>query len=1087
MRGTGRQATESVMPDQGVRKTAIEDTQRDICLSAGAGSGKTSVLISRLIRLLTGGHAELHQLAAITFTEKAAAELKTRLSQALRQQPLSGRIWQYDLGDAHIGTIHSFCSTLLRENAVEAGIDPGFGVLDEPGRDALSRRLFEVWIEEMLTAAQQGEGLLAPLLASVDLCHAHEMLLDLAGKPLRAQALLDHYARGMADPEETPEHATARTALLAAAAHLLARWQETLDAQGWVDFDGLLGRARDLLRDRAEVRAHYQRQFRFVHIDEFQDVDGVQAELVRLLCGYERNEVGYPPHLFVVGDPQQSIYRFRGAVVDQFVRMAQTIRDRGGLTLRLTQCFRSQARLVGFFNHLFPQVFVPPEGLPETGQIRYAPVDPVRSDDSAAPAVEFLFVPSTESAAKAREQEAEHLARRFRQVLDSGAQVVGERREGQPEGYRATRPGDMAILFRAMTDVGIYEQALRRHGIPFYTVAGSGFFARQEVLDVLNVLRLLLHPHDRLSLAAVLRAPWVGCSDGVLFWVAAEDAWDDLRSTGLRQRIDAEEGRRLDVFLEWFGGLRARRDQLPIAGLIAQLLGHTWYRGVLATQPDGSQALGNLRKLVDLARQFDSGPAASLHSFVAYLEERLAYTPREAEAALELESGDTVKLMSVHQSKGLEWPVVAIADLNRQFQLPGGDSLLWDPAVGMGLKLCDDQLKMEAGTDYRRVQESLVRLELGEQQRVFYVAATRARDRLLLCGAYNPDKFAPSLGAGKSWLQWVGEIHPIGREFSYPMDHRQMPVRTELPPETPPSQSGGRGMAYPELVSQIREQASSTGPDPKGWQTQLVPPVPGGPASRLAVTDLELFSVCPRRYQLRRLLQVPEESGHSALSEEDQEPAEGAPALSIGQVVHQVLHLLPANATAKDLPGLVAATVRQQGMEDARIGPDLERQVVRLLEGWLKTARWQAVRQSTERRGEVPFVQQHANARCLAGRFDLLYRDAAGGWHILDYKTDRVDGSAADHVAANYRLQQEAYGLAADRLLEGEVGEVVFVFLRTGKEVVWRPTPAAVASAQSHLAGMVVSWDNALASGSFEKTEENKHCIRCGYRTLCGR
>lgn len=1073
------------MSDQEVRKAAIEDTERDICLAAGAGSGKTSVLISRLIHLLTGGHAELHQVAAITFTEKAAAELKTRLSQALRQQREPRGRWQYDLGDAYIGTIHSFCSTLLREHAVEAGIDPGFGVLDEPGRDALSRRLFESWIDEMLTAAPQGEGLLAPLLASVDLRYAHEMLLDLVGKPLSAQALLDYYARAAADPEEAPEHATARVALLAAADHLLARWRETLDAQGRVDFDGLLGRARDLLRDRVEVRNHYQRQFRYLHIDEFQDVDGVQAELVRLLCGFEQNEVDHPPRLFVVGDPQQSIYRFRGAAVDQFVRIEQTIRGRKGLSLRLTRCFRSQARLVGFFNHTFAQVFVP--GLSEAGQIHYAPVESVRPDDSPAPAVECLFVPNEGGVMEARAEEADGLARRFRQLLEGGEQVVGKRLEDHAEVYRAVCPGDLAILFRAMTDVGIYERALRRNGIPFYTVAGSGFFARQEVLDVLNVLRLLLQPHDRLSLAAVLRAPWVGCSDAVLFWIAAEDAWEDLHSNRFRQKIDPEEGSRLDVFLDWFESLRTRRDQLPIAGLIAELLQRTWYRAVLATRPDGQQALGNLRKLVDLARQFDSGPAASLHSFVVHLEERLAFTPREAEATLELESGDTVKLMSVHQSKGLEWPVVAVADLNRQFQLPGGDSLLWDPAVGMGLKLRDDQLKMEAGADYQRVRERLTHLELAEQQRVFYVAATRARDRLILSSAYNPDKFAPSLADGKSWLQWIGGICPIGAQFSYPTDNGEIAVRVELPPEMPPALVAERGLAYPELIASIRRMATEATSAPEGWKNQLVPPDPGSPARRVAVTDLELFAVCPRRYQLSRLLRLPEESGASELSQEDQEHTDSTPALSVGQVVHQVMHLLPVDAGPGDLAGLVEAAVRQQGLAGARIGPDLEQLAVKLLEGWLATPRWEEVRTSAERRSEVPFVLQLGDGRCLVGRFDLLYQDAAGGWHVLDYKTDRVEGPAADRVETNYKLQQEAYGLAAGRLPGGEVAEVVFIFLRSGEEVVWRPTLPAVAAAETHLSGVLASWDKALGAQVFAKTDEVLHCIRCGYRALCGR
>lgn len=386
-------------------------------------------------------------------------------------------------------------------------------------------------------------------------------------RPLQARALLDCDARRGEAPEEAPEHRMARTALLAAAGELMARWGKIQDAQGMMDFDGLLSRARDLLRDRPEVRALYQRQFRYVHIDEFQDVDGVQAELVRLLCGFEGSEVEHPPRLFIVGDPQQSIYRFRGADVDQFARMERLIRDRAGRSLCLRRCFRSQARLVGFFNHTFERVF-------------------------------------------------------------------------------------------------------------------------------------------------------------------------------------------------------------------------SWYRAALAAQPGGRQALGNLRKLIDLARQFDSGPTADLGDFIAHLEERLAYTPREAEAALELESGDTVKLLSIHQAKGLEWPVVAVADLGRQFQMPGGDNLLWDPAIGIGLKLRDENLKMEPGADYGRVKELLGHLELAEQRRVLYVAATRARDRLILSGSYNPEKFEPDLNGSRSWLQWIGAMYPIGqRPIAYPSDGEPVPVRVEEAPQ----------------------------------------------------------------------------------------------------------------------------------------------------------------------------------------------------------------------------------------------------------------------------------------------------------------
>ena len=1077
------------MDDKEAREIAVHDTEHDICLSAGAGSGKTTVLIDRLIHLLTKCQVDLREIVAITFTEKAAAELKTRLSGALRKRggdrPSGGTPWQYDLTQAWIGTIHSFCGLLLRENALEAGLDPAFEVLDEVKREALCRWTVEGWIDGMLTAAEQGQGKLAPLLERMELKRIRAMLEGLIVEPLKFSTLADRYA-GDSAPEESTEHRWVREALMDAAGDLMARWNTVQAEQGKVNFDGLLSHARDLLRDHPQIRARYQGQFRYVHIDEFQDVDGVQADLIRLLCGFEKGEIECPPRLFIVGDPQQSIYRFRGADVDQFAQMRQAIERRDGLSLNLTRCFRSQARLVGFFNHAFSQVFVPPEGLPEERQIPYIPLTTVRPADPSAPAVEFLFLPTDLKVGQARAMEADTLARRLRQMIDDREQVIGERQADGTEKRREIRPGDIALLFRAMTDVQIYEKALRDYSIPFYTVAGSGFFEKQEVMDVLNALRLLSRPHDRLALVSVLRSPWVGCSDGTLYWIAAEGAWEDLRSEAFRQRIGPEEAARLDGFLSWFEDLRRQRDRLSIADLLTDLLHRTFYRTALTVQPDGRQALANLRKLLDLARQLDSLPGSTLHDFVAHFEERQEYTSREAESALEVEEGDTVKLMSVHKAKGLEWPVVVVVDLGRGFLKPTED-LLCDPDVGIGMKLRDARLEMKAGPDYEKVKAGIVRLDAVEQQRLLYVAATRVRDRLILSGAFNSEKFQPALGGDSSWLQWIRAVYPLtGEPVAYSDDGQEMPIRVDLPPVVELS-APLRGMAWPELTQKIRDTASQAVPDETAWLAQLpLPPLDGLPG-RVAVTELELFETCPRRYQLRRLLQLPEDRGPSPLSEAEEEVGERTPALSVGALVHAALQQLPADATPDRLPGILQTIIQRWDEDAVEIGSDAEGAAVRLLEGWLKSGRWAEIRESPERQHEVPFTLRMADGFCLIGRFDLLYRDASGRWYVLDYKTDRLDGLASAHVEAYYALQQRAYGLAAARLLGKKFAGVTFTFLRNGEDVCWEPSREALLETEAHLHTAIDSWSGALRSGAFPRTGDPARCIRCGYRTLCER
>lgn len=1082
------------MTDEEVRRLAIRDLEHDLCLSAGAGSGKTRVLIERLIHLLTTGEVGLGQLVAITFTEKAAAELKTRLASALRRQwrehPEQRKQWQERLNElerAYLGTIHSFCGLLLRENPIEADVDPDFTVLDEVAGEALRRETLTAWLDEALTAAQRGEGPLARLLEYVDLHQARIMLEQLVADPVRYEGVAAFYegqrtagssSEGEEGTEEEPRHRDAREALWAAVAEARARFEQAKRERGLLSFDDLLRRARDLLRDHPPVRQRYQRQFRYLHIDEFQDVDGLQAELVRLLCGFEGCEVERPPRLFIVGDPQQSIYRFRGADVDQFSKMERAILERGGLSLRLTRCFRSQARLVDFFNYTFAQVFTPPPQLPAESRITYTPIEAVRGSQNGGPVVEFLFRLGKGKADERRAAEADLLARRLRQMLGEGV-----------------CPGDIAILFRAMTKVKIYEQALRAYGVPFYTIAGSGFFARPEIVDVVNLLRLLVQPHDRLALAAVLRSPWVGCADTTLYWLAAEEAWEDLASPSLGEHLSAEEKTKLDYFAAWFEALRGQRDRVPLTELLNKLLDCTRYRAVVAAWPEGRQAWANLRKLLDLARQFDAAGGPTLEDFLNYLQQRMEHTPREAEAALEVETGDTVKLLSVHRAKGLEWPVVVVADLDRGFNLPRREPLLADPAEGAGLKLLNEYFQMEAGPDYERVKSALVQREIAELQRILYVACTRARDRLILSGSFDPAEVKPQLGDEKSWLQWLAAVFDLHSQFTTPnplpltypdRNGHPVPIRTALPPEMPPAERGPV-WSLAQLAEVVREQATLAGPPEEDWRAQLKPPLAPMAEARVAVTELEAFAFCPRRYQWERLLHLPEEM----VNVEGEEPPvpttpEREAALSLGLLAHAALERLPKDIAPADLPGFVQRVAAGMRAEEVVLGEEVEAAVVPLLGNWLASPYWERLRTAEEVRSEVPFVVRLDDGTQLLGRFDLLFR-RNGRWRGLDYKTDRVTGDVAAYVESRYGLQQRAYGLAATRLLREAFAGLDFYFLQSGEVVTWRPTPETLTAAENRVREAILAWREALSRDDFPPTGDFNRCQRCTYRYLCGR
>lgn len=1114
-----------------------------VALSAGAGCGKTFVLTERFLAHLdpdgpagsgsTGDQRpRLGELVAITFTERAAREMRDRIRAACRERLLDAPEARVDywldlireLDSARISTIHSFCAALLRSHAVEARLDPQFRVLEQAQADTLLYELIDDELRAHLVARDEAvidlvvefgldsvRGMIAVLLGRRHLidwdawrARAPEDLLTRWGsfrdevvvpkllegvaRSPEAQALLAIASEHVPDhpvmsercrtlterilrlPQSADPAGDLKTILDAAKVQggggkkvwpseavygqfrdTAARFRKTIDAAAAdvgfdsaaarpaaeaglrllsvtrgaaeayearkeelaaLDFNDLLIRARQLLTAPASegLRKQLASQIRLLLVDEFQDTDPLQVELVEALCGQaiQRGK------LFFVGDYKQSIYRFRGADPHVFGRLRGEMPEEGRLPLTLN--FRSQPAILHFVNALFCDELGP----------EYEPLAPHRPQVSPQPAIEFVWAPDELPEEKSgrskrlRRREADWIARRIRAMLDQGEQIVWDEeaaQRGEPA-TRAVRPGDVALLFRALSDVQHYEEALRRYGIDYYLVGGHAFYAQQEIYDLLNLLRTLDTRCDEVSLAGVLRSPMFALEDETLFWLAQPSGG---LSAGLfdlppPDALSDDQRRRVEFAQTTLADLRAIKDRRPTAQLIEEALSRTGYDAVLVAEFLGERKLANLRKLVDQARSFDRSGILSLSGFITQLSEFVARQPDEPLAATHPESSNVVRLMTIHQSKGLEFPVVVVADLDRPMRV-SSSPVAFTPQLGPMVKTgAPGGFQLHAAVEKTEERAELTRL--------LYVATTRAADYLILSGGvrdldslrgpwstFLDRRFDPATGALRTAL---------------PADYPEPNVRvtTDQPPLSgKPSDPSARRSLSKLADAAVRQARQGSG--------RVVPQLEPVAVDRGA----------RRQFSFSRLsgeLHAHGEVASAADPHEQGEPSAMPPRLDplgLGTLVHDLLAEIDFGR-----PDEVDSWVRSiapRHLPDVEEGLD---EPIEMVRRFLGSPRAAEIAASGQVHRELEFLLawppggREPEPRYLQGYIDCLYQDAAGRWVVLDYKTNRVTDSTIAAVAAGYELQMLLYALAVEQILEASPADLVLHFLRTGEE-----------------------------------------------------
>ena len=771
------------------------------------------------------------------------------------------------------------------------------------------------------------------------------------------------------------------------AAELLPLWQRLIEAAqrayrarkraaNLLDFNDLERLTCDILQ-QPEVRERFRREFRQVLVDEFHDTSPLQWEIIRALA-----DPCEPGRLFIVGDPNQSIYGFRGAEVRNFERAQREICAHGGHLVALTQSFRSHQPLLDVLNRIHRVTLQNDEHKPLVTERQCAP--------GPHPSLEVLVLDGKAAELKAeegRQQLALQLGRHLRQLVEDGL-PVHDRESGRqrPLAWR-----DVALLFRRRNNMPAYEDAFSQLRLPYVTVGGVGFYKRQEVLDLFNLLRALRNPGDDLALAGVLRSPLFALSDDALLALRLmRDGVDE--PVALRTALQQPQGLPLDdeprarfasETLDALGDLAGR---LTIEELLREALRRTGYLATLIGLPQGERRRGNVEKLLEKA----AGKASLFTEFETLFTELREREFREGEATAESENAIT--LMTVHQAKGLEFPLVVAGDAGGG---PGGGDnravLMRDDEFGLAGKVFDVQAGSHKTTvAWQLAQKRETASALDEHRRLLYVASTRARDWLIVCGHM---KGRPESDCWLDWLQGALDTSSHETDRPFQVGGGQV-VWRELEPS-----SVADIPAVPEAAT---EDGASVG-DISGNNLDepgLLRPIPAKTPRILptfAVTDLS------RHFE--------NEFREATVVREDAESVWQNRIL--GDVLHAALRWWrPGQGNTSALRTHIVDSLWASGIRDSRRRDALLRQARAMVARFEGSALCARMRAADRLLFEVPFIQRHRDC-LIQGSIDLMLRDAAGNWTLVDYKTtDLGDGAgmaAAQRHARRFQLQLGLY------------------------------------------------------------------------------
>ena len=1054
--------------DQRVRDAVATELERTLFVEAGAGSGKTTVLVGRVCALVEAG-IDVRKIAAITFTEKAAAELRVRVRDELeRRGTAAGAAALAVLGEAPMSTLHAFARRLLTQHGLSVGVPPRFEVLDEVGEAIhleqkwreLAARLFDPtgelapvvvravelgltpgsiraialalhgsydrfrdargrwewpaervalapidmssFLNPLVTLKTDDDPVLEEYIARAQKADTDETRVDI----LRTEGVLPRYgARGAKDALKDllfDLRREAIAALLPALGASVLGWAAERTREGQLLFHDLLVVARDaLLHDDVRVATHsdYER----ILIDEFQDTDPLQIEIAVLLASSradiaEREWFDDPltpadaGRLFFVGDPKQSIYRFRRADVDLYRRAQEVFANP---PLHLTENFRTVESIVEFVNALFSEWMHESAG---ATQPEYVPLTAHVPDHDTSPTVVTIGdeLPGL-STAEVRAREAEAVVRVVAQAKREGWRV----RDPESGDVRPAKYSDIAILMPTRSSLPALDHGLDVAGIPARVESRLLIWNTAEVRDLLAVLSAVSDPNDQVAVVAALRSPGLACSDvDLASWRWQQGRWSYLAV----EHVPVEASHPVAIAMTLLRDLHRERFWLSVGDMVRRVIDVCHLRELAFAHARPRDRWRRIDFFLAQARAFEAAGGSSIEEFVGWARDQAEREVWVNDAVAPDPDDDAVRILTVHASKGLEFPIVLLMGLNVRHQ-PVGPPVLWaphSPEVKAGA-LNGDRFETARYSELWEEERAALK---AERVRLAYVAMTRARDRLVVSlfrSALNLDTLAK-------------EIAPLCPPIPK-LEAPDLPATGTDVPIEPLSFDPGL-LAEREAWATARAAALERLARPPAVAATRIQHL----AHPQTGDEAEAGDVDDEHGDVDAVNALDVTSDEADDSGDDEAPwRRGRAGTAIGRAVHAVLQTVDL-ATGAGVDDLAAAQAAAEGV------PGLAGDISRRVRNVLESASVRAAVASDRYWREV-FVAVPVGERVLEGFIDLLYEGPSGELVVVDYKTDGVRSEAeADEAVGRYRLQAAAYALAVQRSLGRTVERCAFLF-----------------------------------------------------------
>lgn len=1019
--------------DQSTRDIIVSNLDETFAVSAGAGTGKTTLLTQRYISILKQKKISPTEIVAITFTKKAASELRERIYSEMIRQNMRDALMEIELSP--IGTIHSFCATVLKRFAIESGLDPHFKQLEGIEQYEFLRQNFRIWISKNVGDSKifqelKSTGMSFSQIQQValqlyhyrDLIHTikidftattHDQIqnfLSMTQSILKFgqlhcvdmtdegyEAILRLY-RSIENIGSLPIDQAARIILREDgiskkgrqtswknkdlskefktkvdelrtelesiqrnySSYLLKELVNWLEGflsyiedekrrQSVLDFDDLLLLTRNLIRSNAEVRKALQDQFKYFLIDEFQDTDPIQTEIFWMLSKKNNGKHSYdddliPGKIFTVGDASQSIYRFRNASVETYRRCVSSI-ERQGKLLLIHQNFRSNPHILHSLNPFF------------TGMLQndFHELSTLPEETWNQPAIHVLKNKSDDALkAEIRSHEAYSIASHIRYLIDSETEIFDRKQERT----RKLTYADISILFPVSTSMEIYELAFKSAGIPFSLYKSSSFFQTLEVRSVLRILHAISKPFDELEVASALSSFLMGYSFDDLVIIKKTFGTFDFREMNTSKLSP-----NLSHQIQTLQHLHSEISNLTPSKLMDLIFSRTSAIDLAQLRFDRDQVVQNFEKLKWLAQSFESDHNSNVFEFIDWIQQTSDHSDEITEARLPTES-NAVQLMTIHQSKGLEFSVVFVANLTSKFT----SNVTWIA------NRYDESLEFRIGDmhsffktkNFDSSLESEKNFLSDEKKRLMYVALTRAKNILVIP--------APSEGDEKTFMEFVAPLFDQGNNF----------------------EAFNYGNEWKKVSTLTSKSIQKTLPLDFGYLKNI----PAG-LKRVTATEEkeEAITVSKKPY-----------------------PFLTRPKLGIA--FHTYIERHPLSQTKVD------EEILNQISTEALIDANKLKNIVEI---FLQSDLFKRVQNSNRVLREVPF-SFFDNDLLFEGFIDLMFEEN-GNWNIVDLKTDKISERELNDRAAIYKNQLDIY-VTALKKLNLTVNQKILYFVRINQEVV---------------------------------------------------